>query len=231
MRALSSLLNEGARMVGMVPLCPALTWMDGPVRNRLVRQGGPIIMMRFITDFADQGVILPVMATAGLVMALCGWWRGAAVWTGTVSLVLAVMLLLKIAGLYYAWLAHAPIISPSGHVAAACVVYGGLLLMLGQRWFARFPAFMPVPLLGMALAIGLTRLSLHAHTLFEVVTGGIVGCAGGILIGRQCGPVPQPLWVYLLPCVGCIAWLFYGHHLAIEGTIRSLFAPDALLHT
>ncbi|ATU71827.1 PA-phosphatase-like phosphoesterase [Gluconacetobacter sp. SXCC-1] len=187
-------------------------------------------MMRFITDFADQGVILPVMATGFLVMALRGWWRGAVVWTGMACLVLAGMLLLKIAGLYYAWLAHVPIISPSGHVASACVVYGGLLLVLGQKWFARFPALMPVPVLGLALVIGLTRLSLHAHTLFEVVTGGIVGCTGGILTGRQCGAVPRLLWVYLLPCVGCIAWLFHGHHLAIEGTIRSLFGPEALLH-
>lgn len=188
-------------------------------------------MMRFITDFADQGVILPVMVTGGVVMALYGWWRGAAVWVVTVSLVLGIMLLLKIAGLYYAWLAHVPIISPSGHVAAACAVYGGLLLMVGQARFARFPAFMVLPVLGVALVVGLTRLSLHAHTLFEVVTGGIVGCAGAFMIGRRCGPVPHPLWMYLLPCVGGVAWLFHGYHLAIEGTIRDFFAPESLFHT
>ncbi|MDT8872828.1 hypothetical protein RAA17_21375 [Komagataeibacter rhaeticus] len=64
---------------------------------------------------------------------------GAVVWTGMACLVLAGMLLLKIAGLYYAWLAHVPIISPSGHVASACVVYGGLLLVLGQNGLPVFP--------------------------------------------------------------------------------------------
>ena len=188
-------------------------------------------MMRFITDFADQGVILPVMVTGSIIMALYGWWRGSMVWTATVSLVLVVMLLLKIAGLYYAWLVHGPIISPSGHVASACVVYGSLLLMLGQKWIVRSPALMVLPMLGMALVIGLTRLSLHAHTLLEVVIGAIVGCVGGIMIGRGCGPVPHRLWIYLLPCMGCIAWLFHGHHLAIEGTIRRIFAPESLFHT
>lgn len=194
------------------------------------RRGGPIIMMRFITDFADQGVILPVLAVGGLVMLLRGWWRGAAVWVLTASLVLAFMLLLKIAGLYYAWFVHVPIISPSGHVAAACVVYGGLLFMMGQGWFARFPALMLPSVLAVGLVIGQTRLMLHAHTLLEVVIGCMVGCAGGVMVGRKCGPVPHPLWIYLLPCVGCIACLFHGCHLGIEGTIRRIFAPENIFH-
>lgn len=88
-------------------------------------------MLHFITDFADQAVMLPVMVTVALIMAVNGWWRGAVVWAVTAVMLLAVMLLLKIAGLYYAAVEQTAIISPSGHVAAACMVYGGLLCCWG----------------------------------------------------------------------------------------------------
>ncbi|MGY6768553.1 phosphatase PAP2 family protein [Komagataeibacter xylinus] len=186
-------------------------------------------MMHFITDFADQAVMLPVMVTVVLIMAVYGWRRGAMVWTGTAIAMLAVMLLLKIAGLYYAAIEQTTIISPSGHVAAACMVYGGLLVLLGQRYFVRFPALMLVPLSGIGIGVACTRVALHTHTLFEVVTGGVVGCAAGLVLGRACGPVPQRLWLYLLPGVACVAVLFHGAHLGIEGAIRSMFLPRKII--
>ncbi|MBV1829220.1 phosphatase PAP2 family protein [Komagataeibacter sp. AV436] len=182
-------------------------------------------MLHFITDFADQAVMLPVMVTVVLIMAVYGWWRGALVWALTAVAMLAVMLLLKIAGLYYAAIERTTIISPSGHVAAACMVYGGLLVLLGQRYFRRFPVLMLVPLSGIGIAVACTRVALHTHTLFEVVTGGVVGCAAGFALGRACGPVPQRLWFYLLPVVACVAALFHGAHLGIEGAIRCMFMP------
>ena len=186
-------------------------------------------MLHFITDFADQAVMLPVMVTVALIMTVYGWWRGAVVWTVTAVAMLAVMLLLKIAGLYYAAIEHTAIISPSGHVAAACMVYGGLLVLLGQRYFMRFPALMLVPLSGIGIAMACTRVALHAHTLFEVVTGGVIGCAAGVMLGRACGPVPQRLWLYLLPGVACVAVLFHGAHLGIEGAIRCMFMPGKII--
>ncbi|GCE89134.1 phosphatase PAP2 family protein [Komagataeibacter diospyri] len=188
-------------------------------------------MMRFITDFADQADILPVVVTVGCIMGLHGWWRGMRVWCSVIPLTLGVMLLLKIAGLYYAWFTQADVFSPSGHVAAACITYGGLLVMLLRRRFIHYPAAMLLPLLGVAVVMGFTRWRLQAHTIGEIVTGTCIGCAAGMVLGLKCGPVPRSLWGYLLPCVACVALLFHGLHMGAEETIRRVFCPQEIFPT
>jgi hypothetical protein len=41
--------------------------------------------MRFITDFADQAVMLPVVAAIDIALLAQGWRRGAAVWVGAAA--------------------------------------------------------------------------------------------------------------------------------------------------
>ncbi|GAO00089.1 phosphoesterase [Komagataeibacter xylinus NBRC 13693] len=185
-------------------------------------------MMQFITDFADQADILPVVATAACVMGVRGWWRGMWVWCTVIGLALGTMLLLKIAGLYYAWFMQARVFSPSGHVAAAIVTYGGLLVMLLRRVLVRHPVAMLVPLLGVAGVVGYTRWRLQAHTMGEVMVGTCVGCIAGLVLGIKCGPVPRSLWGYMLPCIAGVALLFHGFHLGAEATIRQVFSPEGL---
>ncbi|PYD69481.1 phosphatase PAP2 family protein [Komagataeibacter swingsii] len=198
-----------------------------------MEQDGAIlsIMIDYVTDFADQADILPVVLTVACIMGLRGWWQGMYVWSVVVGLTLGTMLLLKIAGLYYAWLTQGVVVSPSGHVASACVAYGGLLVLLLRRQLVRYPVAMLVPLLVVALVIGYTRLQLQAHTMGEVIVGALVGCIGGMALGMKCGPVPPSLWGYLLPCVLCIAMLFHGFHMGAEVTIRHVFSPEELFPT
>ena len=89
--------------------------------------------MSFLTDFADQAVVLPV---AGLVLVLLlaiGWRRGALAWAGCVAGVMAVMLALKLVTLACGWrVPWTGLSSPSGHTAASAVVYGGLLALLAR---------------------------------------------------------------------------------------------------
>src|SRR5580700_3091621 len=50
----------------------------------------------FITDFADQAVILPLVFAIGIALLVQGWRRGAAAWTLAVLATFATMLVLKL---------------------------------------------------------------------------------------------------------------------------------------
>src|SRR5476649_744774 len=90
--------------------------------------------MTFLTDFADQAVTLPIVASVALVLAVLGWWRGALAWLAVVGVTFGVILVLKLGlmacePVFGAWSLR----SPSGHTAAAAVVAGGLAALLTER--------------------------------------------------------------------------------------------------
>src|SRR5258708_39101880 len=88
-------------------------------------------IMMFLTDFADQAVVLPVVVAVAAVLLALGWRRGALVWLGSVCATFGVVLFLKLG-----FLACVPVFgpwelrSPSGHTAAASVVAGGFVTLL-----------------------------------------------------------------------------------------------------
>src|ERR1051326_4502016 len=91
--------------------------------------------MTFLTDFADQAVMLPIVLAVAVALAAMGWWRGALAFLGVVAVTFAAVLTLKLG-----FLACRPVFgpwsieSPSGHTAAASVVAGGLAALLtGKR--------------------------------------------------------------------------------------------------
>ena len=94
------------------------------LRSGLVNAAG-------VTDFADQGVLLPLAAGIALLLALSGWRRGALAWTAAIGGTLALILLLKLR--FFAcghFLPDSGVGNPSGHTAAAAAVYGGLVAMI-----------------------------------------------------------------------------------------------------
>jgi membrane-associated phospholipid phosphatase len=111
--------------------------------------------------------------------------------------------------------------SPSGHVAAACVVYGGLaVLLLGGVVPGVVVALIPA---AVVLAIGYTRVELAAHSPLEVVIGAVVGCAGVAIMAATLGPRPRmPAWPMLV-ATACTALAFHGIHAPAEEAIRAAF--------
>jgi membrane-associated phospholipid phosphatase len=172
--------------------------------------------MMFLTNFADQAVILPVVFAIAIVLAMQGWRRGALVWLGVVFITFGLMLVLKLG-----FLACAPLTgpidihSPSGHVAAATVVCGGLAALLTRRR----TSILPVAMLA-AVVIGVSRLVLGMHSLPEVVLGGLVGLAGATALLALAGPTPALRPGRLLAVVVIVAALFHGMHLPAEAAIR-----------
>jgi membrane-associated phospholipid phosphatase len=176
---------------------------------------------RFLTDFADQAVILPLCLCAVIGLALAGWRRGAAGFGLAAFAVLALMLALKLlalgCGRFLPWLRIA---SPSGHTAVAAAIYGGAIALALRRFLSPWPAIILAGL-PLALAIGATRLALGVHTLGETIAGGAVGLAGTAGMVFLAGPPPAGLraWRIVLPILALIA-LLHGLRLPAEQHIR-----------
>lgn len=172
--------------------------------------------MTFLTNFADQAVMLPVVFVIAIVLAMQGWWRGALMWLGVVFVTFGLTLVLKLV-----FLACAPLLgpidiySPSGHVAAATVVAGGLTALLTRRR----ASIMPVAMLAAAV-IGVSRLVLGLHSVPEVVAGALVGLAGAAALLTLAGAPPALRPSRLLAVVAIVAALFHGMHLPAEAAIR-----------
>jgi len=179
--------------------------------------------MKFLTDFADQAVALPLAATVLVVLLALGWRRGALAWAGCVGGVLGLMLVLKLITFACIW--RAPwmgITSPSGHTATAAVVYGGLLGLLVPRGAG---GTLVAAVAGgvFAVVFGLTRLALEVHTVPDVIIGAVVGVAGAIMLRRLAGDRPARLSSPRIALAACVVMLlFHGHKLEAETRIRSL---------
>lgn len=173
--------------------------------------------MTFITDFADQGVILPLVIAVGIALWLRDWRRGAAAWVLVVSATSAVMLVLKPVFLGCSLsLGALDLRSPSGHVAAATVVGGGLAALLLRR---RGMMLALALLAGVIVAV--SRLALGRHSIPEVALGAVVGLAGAWCLRGFAGEPPPGFGAGRIAAVAiAVALVFHGLHLPAEAEIR-----------
>jgi membrane-associated phospholipid phosphatase len=174
--------------------------------------------MHFLTDLADQAVILPMALATAVALTMQGWRRGAAAWALVIGATFATIAALKL--LFLACSASfgiGDIRTPSGHVAAATVVAGGLAaLLLRRREVA-----LPLALLA-AVTIGITRLALGMHSPAEVVIGAGVGLLGAWTLLMIAGPAPQPFDARRIAAVAAlVVVIFHGMHLPAEAHLRS----------
>ncbi len=175
--------------------------------------------MVYFTDFADGAVMLPVACLVALILGVCGWWRGLAAWAGTVGGTLSAVAVLKAAGV-----AVDPFqpVSVSGHVAAACMIYGGIAVLLLR---GRLPPFLLAVIpAALAAAVGYSRIALLAHSPAEVAAGAAIGCGGVVILAVAAGPrTAMPAWP-VMAGVACTALACHGLHLQSEVAIDALFA-------
>jgi membrane-associated phospholipid phosphatase len=172
--------------------------------------------VRYLTDFADQAVILPLVLATAIALAVQGWRRGALVWLLVVAATFAAILALKLMFLSCSSLfGPMDIRSPSGHVAAATVVAGGLAAMISRR---RASILLVALLAGMV--IGVSRLVLGMHSLPEVVLGALVGLIGAATLLYSAGTPPRLTIAPLITVIVVVATVFHGLHLPAEAAIR-----------
>lgn len=148
-------------------------------------------LIGFITDLADQAVILPlVLAVLALLMAL-GEARAALWWAVAIAAALGGVLIAKIVFIPCGHLLPVlDIRSPSGHTASAAA-YGGLLVLAGQAMSAPVRRYAALGLGALVVAaVALTRIALHAHTVPETLLGAAIGATAPLML-----MVPQQLFV------------------------------------
>ena len=171
--------------------------------------------MTFLTDFADQAVVLPLVAMVSIVLAILGWWRGALAWLAAAGVTFGSVLVLKVGFLacgpvFGPWALH----SPSGHTAAAAMVAGGLTAIIaGHRWLALAAALLA------SAAIGMSRVALGFHSVPEVAIGGGLGFLGVMGLARFAGSSPVRRPVPLLVAAALVAVLLHGMRLPAEAAI------------
>ncbi len=170
--------------------------------------------MIFVTDFADQAVLLPLALVVAAFLGMQGWWRGAAAWLVGIGTTLALMLVLKIA---FMACAHDDMLhSPSGHTAAAAVVTGALVVVLSRNRRLVLPSAILA-----ALVIGASRLALGAHTLLEVLVGAAVGIGGAMLTAYLAGPAPVFSRSRTVMAALLVVAILHGMRVPAEAHIRS----------
>jgi membrane-associated phospholipid phosphatase len=172
--------------------------------------------MQFITDFADQAVLLPLALCVAAWLVFSGCRLAARLWLLSLVAVLAAMVVLKLVVLGCISGTSA-LTSPSGHTATAVFVFGGIAaLALRLRLAATLLA-------GLALAIlfGISRVAVHAHSVLDVVVGGGVGLA--VLAAFSWLARRTPLRAspsrLLMVCVPVLL-LLHGVHLNMEPHLR-----------
>lgn len=177
--------------------------------------------MRFITDFADLAVLLPLALCLGVGFAWQGWRRGALAWAASVLATLAAMLTLKL--MFVGCAAALGGFSPSGHTAAGTVIYGGFIaIWLRRRGVAAALALLPSAGAAAAL-IGTSRIVVGAHSLPEVAVGAVVGAAGVVLLLRLAGMPLAGLRVGRLGVVVAVVMLLlHGLRLPVEPDIKAM---------
>ncbi len=177
--------------------------------------------MHFITDFADLAVLLPLAVCIGGGLAWQGWRRGAVAWAVAVPATLAAMLVLK---LMFVGCAEAlGGFSPSGHTAAATVIYGGLAALWLRRQGAQVLVSLALGSGAVAVLIGASRLLLNMHSLAEVAVGAAVGTAGVALLLRLAVLPPQGLRLGRVAIAALVVMLvLHGLRLPVEPNIKAV---------
>ena len=182
----------------------------------------------FVTDFADQAVLLPLAAVVAIVLAAAGWWRGAIGWTLGVGAALGLTLSLKLAFLACGHLIpEAALRSPSGHVAASGAIYGGLFAIVARIVAMRRPIrqnlWTPLFTMAVVLVIGASRLALGAHSPPEVLVGGAIALGGAFAAGRLTGPPPPALRLRpLLALAVLVVLALHGIRMPAEAAITNV---------
>jgi membrane-associated phospholipid phosphatase len=179
--------------------------------------------MRFLTDFGDSAVLLPMSAVV-LVWLLTTRSIGAAIWWGGVLIVFGAV----IGGLKMLFFACPPAIdvrSPSGHTGFSMFIYGSIAAILAIQWRSPW-ARATIMLSAIALTIGIaaSRVILHMHSARETVIGFLIGAVavGIFFFGYRRTTPTGRLTTHLLFAAVLTAAVFHGARLNAETNLHAL---------
>lgn len=181
-----------------------------------------------VTNFGESTVVL---STA---IAVSGWfWLSqqrqlAVLWLFSIGGCAVTMILLKLSFLTCGHLVlEGTVHTPSGHSSMAAFFYGAAALTVGRLSppAAKHQKLMMAVAFLFALAIGLSRIVIHAHSPQEVVVGLLIGflwLAGFAFVLRRVQPsveMPPTSVIFLLAAIygGLLTITMIGRHVSVEG--------------
>ena len=177
--------------------------------------------VRSVTDLADQAIAVPLICLVAAALLVQRRWALAGTWLLAMGAVSGSVLVLKVTASACGW--RVPLLgpgqldlhSPSGHTAAAAAIAGGLaaLIIPGHRRVVLAVSF------AAGLVIGTSRLLLGVHSVAEVITGGIIGMSGALLLSYLFGRVRFRAAPVLLAVLLAVV-VFHGQHLPAEAVIQ-----------
>ena len=180
----------------------------------------------FVTDFADQAVLIPAAVAVAVGFAAAGWYRGALAWSGVLACTWVSMLLLKLACLLFGSLWMEGLHSPSGHTASAAAAAGGLFGLIVRRHGGDWRWTIPISA-GFATVIGLSRLALYVHTGLDVLVAGVVGVISAMALVTLAGPPPPKMRLSpIMAALAIVILLLHGSQASAEIAIRRIAAAE-----
>jgi membrane-associated phospholipid phosphatase len=180
-------------------------------------------MMKFLTDFGDSAVLLPLSAVV-LIWLLATRSVGAAIWWLGVLIAFGAI----IGGLKMLFFACPPAVdvrSPSGHTGFSLLVYGGIAAIIAaQRRSAWSRAGIMLATVALVVGIAISRVTLHMHSRTETLIGFLIGAAAVavFIFGYRRTTTNRRMMTPLLFAVVLTAAIFHGASLNAETNLHTL---------
>lgn len=152
-------------------------------------------MRAFWYGLSEAGGLTPVAVLALCVSLLLAITSPAATTRRWIVAGLATALAIGLAKMVFipcgAWFPDLRLRSPSGHVAGSVAIYGGLaaLLWRSRPGWLRVAVALAVGLL--CLGIAISRVEIRAHSVSEVIVGGLIGLIVPVRMLTAPGPKPD----------------------------------------
>jgi membrane-associated phospholipid phosphatase len=149
----------------------------------------PIDIEVAITDLGNLAVVAPAAVLVWVWLAWHRGWRAAIRFQWPVATTFIVTVALKMVSREAGpSLLGTPLElstgAPSGHMAMATVVYGGVALMLLRRGLEPISLLMVLLVVATLTGVAVTRVSLHAHMPADVAAGLLIGGLCAVWAGR-----------------------------------------------
>jgi membrane-associated phospholipid phosphatase len=180
-------------------------------------------MMKFLTDFGDSAVLLPLSMVV-LIWLLATRSMAAAIWwVGVLAVFGAVVGGLKM--LFFACPPAVDVRSPSGHTGFSMLVYGGIAAIIAIQCRSAL-ARIAIMLAATALVIGIaiSRVTLRMHSRNETLIGFLIGvvAVAVFIFGYRRTTANRRLLAPLLFAVVLTAAIFHGTRLNAETNLHML---------
>ncbi|HEY1796702.1 MAG TPA: phosphatase PAP2 family protein [Stellaceae bacterium] len=186
-----------------------------------------------ITDLGDSAVTLPMAAVTIAILLVLRRIGMAAWWGGSIVVCAGVITVLKLLLIAAAPHHHSlsGLTSPSGHAAMSAAVYGGFVLLIGPSLPRAWRIVVQLGALALVLAIAMSRIVLHEHSIAETVVGLGVGFAvlAGLRAALSRGAAERVPVLVLCAAALAVIGVMHGTRLRTEPLIRAL-AHSGMVH-